>query len=89
MLLRRRGPWSNCLAGRGLTAQTDYVAQPARSVRLTVVSLLLETFTDPLSRHPELPDVHRFLNLGPLRTFLVRGGALPRCARRCQRTGVL
>jgi hypothetical protein len=89
MLLRRGGRWPYCLARCGLTAQTDYLAQPARSVRLTALSSLLETFTDPLSRHPELPDVHRFLNLGPLRTFLVRGGALPRCARRCQRTGVL
>jgi hypothetical protein len=61
MLLRRWGRWSKRLATRGLTAQSGYAAQPACSIHLTAVSSLLETFTDPLSRHPELPDVHCLL----------------------------
>jgi hypothetical protein len=90
MLLRRRvdGRIAWLVAG-SLTAQIDYAAQPVRSVRSTLLPSLLETFTDPLSRHPELTDVHRFLNHAPPRTFSVRGAALPRCARRCQRTGAL
>ena len=70
MLLRRWGRWSKCHAGRGLTAKSDFAAQPARSIRLTALSALLETFTDPLSRHPEPPDVHRLLESRAIRTFM-------------------
>ena len=68
MLLRRWGRWSKYLAGRGLTAKTEQAAQSATSIRLTALSSLLETFTDPLSRHPEPPDVHRLLESRAIRT---------------------
>ena len=70
MLLRRWGRWSKCLAVRGLTAKPVCAAQPARSVRSTALSSLLETFTDPLSWHPEPPDVHRLLESRAIRTFM-------------------
>ena len=59
MRLRRWGRRSKCLAGRALAAKTEQAAESAPSVRMTALSSLLETFTDPLSRHPEPPDVHR------------------------------
>jgi hypothetical protein len=59
MLLRRGGRRSNCLRGRVLAAKPEQAAESALAIRLTAFSLLLETFTDPLSRHPEPSDVHR------------------------------
>ena len=57
-----------------LPARTEQAAQPACSVRLTALSSLLETFTDPLSRHPEPPDVHRLLDRSLRPSRVVLGG---------------
>ena len=54
-------PWSPRESGQ--------VAQSACSDRVTTVSSLLETFTDPLSRHPERPDVHRHLEALAIPSF--------------------
>ena len=42
-----------------LPDELGQAGKPAWSVRLTILSSLLGTFTDPLSRHPEPPDVRR------------------------------
>jgi hypothetical protein len=70
MLLRRWGRWSKCLAGCELSAKPVYATQPAVSVRSAALSSLLETFTDPLSWHPEPPDVHRLLELWATRSLM-------------------
>jgi hypothetical protein len=48
---------------------------------------LLETVTDPLSRHPEPSDVRRLSESLLPRSFPIAMVRVGRCARRCQRTG--
>ncbi len=59
MLLRRWGQRSKCLAGRSLAVKTEQAAESAPSICMIAFPSLLETFTDPLSRHPEPSDVRR------------------------------
>ena len=55
MLRRWDRPVEMILRSR-LPEESGQAGQPAWSVRLTVHSSLLGTFTDPLSRHPEPPE---------------------------------
>ena len=66
MLRRWDRPVEMILRSR-LPDESGQAVQPANSVRLTVLSSLLGTSTDPLSRHPEPPDVRRKRSFTPCR----------------------